>query len=127
MIWMTAGFRERFEGFLATDRYVFVSSYRVYADAPVIREHSPRLLDTVNDPQYLETGEYAVCKARCEDMLFGSGRSNWSVVRPAVTLDGAAGRLRLGVHEADVWLWRARNGVPVPMPEAMLSKQVTMS
>lgn len=128
MIWSTAEFRERCAGFLsATDQYVFVSSYRVYADSPVICEDSPRLLDVIDDPAYLATDEYALSKARCEDMLFGSGGSNWTVVRPAITYDGAVGRLQLGVHEADVWLWRAANRISVPMPGEMLSKQATMS
>lgn len=128
MVWSTAEFRERCRGLLAaTDQYVFVSSYRVYADSPVIREDSPRLLDAVDDPEYLATDEYALSKARCEDMLFGSGGSNWTVARPAITYDGAAGRLQLGVFEEGDWLWRARNGIPVPMPGAMLAKQATMS
>ena len=128
MIWTTSAFRERCERFLAAaDQYVFVSSYRVYANSPVIREDSPRLLDVVEDPEYLATDEYALSKARCEDMLFGSGGSSWTVVRPAVTYDGAVGRLQLGVYEAADWLWRAAKGITVPMPEGMISKQATMS
>lgn len=128
MIWTTVAFRERYRALLAaTGQYVFVSSYRVYADSPVIREDSLRLLDTVDDPAYLATDEYALSKARCEDMLFGSDVSNWTVVRPVITYDGAVGRLQLGVFEACDWLWRTRNGIPVPMPEAMLSKQATMN
>lgn len=128
MIWTTSAFRERYEDFLtATDQYVFVSSYRVYANSPVIREDSPRLLDVVEDQEYLASDEYALSKARCEDMLFDSGGSSWTVVRPAVTYDGAVGRLQLGVYEAADWLWRAAKGIPVPMPEGMLSKQATMS
>lgn len=128
MIWTTPAFRERYESFLdATDQYIFVSSYRIYADSPVIREDSPRLLDVIEDSEYLATDEYALSKARCEDMLFGSGRSNWTIVRPAITYDGAVSRLQLGVYEANVWLWRVTNGAPVPMPEEMLSKQATMS
>lgn len=128
MVWTTEAFRKRYRGLLAaTAQYIFVSSYRVYADSPVIREDSPRLLDVVEDPEYLATDEYALSKARCEDMLFGSGGSNWTIVRPAITYDGSVGRLQLGVYEAADWLWRIRNGIPVPMPEAMLSKQATMS
>lgn len=127
MVWTTSAFRERFEKFLAsTDQYVFVSSYRVYADSPVITEESPRLLDVCGDSEYLATDEYALAKARCENMLFSSGGSNWTVVRPAVTYDGS-GRFQLGVHEADLWLWRALRGVPVPLPGEMLGKQATMT
>lgn len=128
MVWTTAEFRERYEGLLsATGQYVFTSSYRVYADSPVIAEDSPRLLDVVGDADYLATDEYALSKARCEDMLFGSRRGSWTIVRPAVTYDGAVGRLQLGVMESGEWLWRAANGVPVPLPAGMLKKQATMS
>lgn len=128
MLWTTPEFRERYRKLLgATDQYVFTSSYRVYADSAVIREDSPRLLDVVDDLEYLATDEYALRKARCEDMLFESGRSNWTIVRPAVTYDGANGRLQLGVFESGDWLWRAMNGAPVPLPGEMLGKQATMS
>lgn len=127
MVWSTVEFRERYRKLLAaTDQYVFVSSYRVYADSPVITEDSPRLLDVCGDAEYLATDEYALAKARCEDMLFTSGGSNWTVVRPAITYDGS-GRFQLGVHEADLWLWRALHSIPVPLPGAMLGKQATMT
>lgn len=128
MVWATDEFRERYGKLLAsTDQYMFTSSYRVYADSPVITEESPRLLDVVDDPKYLATDEYALSKARCEDMLFNSGMDNWTVTRPAVTYDGAVGRLQLAVLESGDWLWRATNGVPVPLPAEMLEKQATMS
>lgn len=128
MVWRTAEFKERVDAFLnATSQYVFLSSYRVYADSPVICEDSPRLLDVVDDPEYLATDEYALAKARCENMLFHSGRSNWTIVRPAVTYDGTAGRFQLAVHESDAWLWRALNNIPVPLPDEILDKQATMS
>lgn len=127
MIWSTSEFSERVSDYLnATDQYVFVSSYRVYADSPVITEESPRLLDVVEDPEYLATDEYALCKARCEDILFNSGRTNWTVVRPAVTYD-SGGRFQLAVHESGTWLWRAINDIPVPLPAPMLEKQGTMT
>lgn len=127
MIWSTDEFKVRVAKFLnATDQYVFTSSYRVYADSPVITEESPRLLDVVGNPEYLATDEYALAKARCENMLFDSGKSNWTIVRPAITYDGT-GRFQLTVHEADTWLWRALRGIPVPIPQVMLTKQATMS
>ena len=128
MIWSTDEFRGRYRSFLgATDQYVFTSSYRVYADSPVITEASPRLLDAVDDTAYLATDEYALCKARCEDLLRDSRARNWTVVRPAVTYDGANGRLQLAVHEAGEWVWRARRRLPVPLPSEMLGRQATMS
>lgn len=128
MVWSTAEFRSRYAAFLAaTEQYIFTSSYRVYADSPLICEDSPRLLDVIDDSEYLATDEYALSKARCEDLLFGSDSENWTIVRPAVTYDGGNGRLQLGVFESADWLWRAVNGIPVPMPYDMLSNQATMS
>ena len=127
MIWSTDEFRHRVGSLLdSTGQYVFLSSYRVYADSPIIREDSPRLLDAINDPEYLTTDEYALAKARCEDLLVDSGSCNWTIVRPAVTYD-AGGRFQLTVLEATAWLWRAVHHVPVPLPEAMLLKQATMT
>lgn len=127
MIWSTDQFHERVDGFLkSTDQYVFLSSYRVYADSPVITEDSPRLLDVSDNPEYLATDEYALAKARCENMLFDSGRTNWTIVRPAITYDGS-GRFQLTVLESNEWLWRALHGIPVPIPQVMLDKQATMT
>lgn len=127
MVWSTQEFRQRCHAFLSsTDQYVFTSSYRVYADSPVITEESPRLLDILDDWEYLQTDEYALCKARCENVLFESDTNNWTIVRPAITYDGS-GRFQLGVHESRTWLWRALNGVSVPMPDEMLEKQATIS
>lgn len=127
MIWSTPEFKERVQSFLeATSQYVFLSSYRVYADSSLIREDSPRLLDVVDDAEYLATDEYALAKARCEDMLFESRKSNWTIVRPAVTYD-ASGRFQLAVHESGTWLWRAVHHIPVPLPDAILDKQGTMT
>lgn len=127
MIWSTPEFKERVRPFLeATSQYVFLSSYRVYADSSLIREDSPRLLDVVDDAEYLATDEYALAKARCEDVLFESGKSNWTIARPAVTYD-ASGRFQLAVHESDTWLWRAVHHIPVPLPDVILNKQGTMT
>ena len=127
MVWATADYKDRCPHFLSTtDQYVFVSSYRVYADTPIIAEDSPRLLDVSDDRGYLATDEYALAKARSEDMLESSGRTNWTIVRPAITYDGS-GRFQLAVHEAGIWLWRALHGVPVPLPGEMLGKQATMT
>lgn len=128
MVWETAEFAETVRCLLRnTNQYVFVSSYRVYADAPVITEESPRLLDIIEDREYLATDEYALCKARCENLLFDSGQTNWTVVRPAITYDGGVGRLQLGVMESSVWLWRALNGIAIPLADEMMDRHTTMT
>lgn len=127
MVRPSAGFEEAARLAMSNaDQYVFVSSYRVYADSPVLTERSPRLLDVSDDATYLATDEYALAKARCEDVLAESGRSNWTVVRPGITFDGS-GRFQLGTLEAGAWLLRAMNGIPVLFPNEMLSKVTTLS
>lgn len=75
MIYTPEIFRERMELFLAnTGQYFFLSSARVYADAGkrLITEDCPRLLDVIQDKVYLKRDEYALAKAREEDMLHES-------------------------------------------------------
>lgn len=112
----------------STARYVFLSSYRVFADAPVLTEGSPRLLEVCPDEKYRAGDEYAIKKAREEDILRRSGRKNWTIVRPAITFSGeGSGRFQLGTYEKDIWLWRALNGRPIPVVPEMMEKQCTLT
>lgn len=127
MVRPSVGFRETANLVMSNaGQYVFVSSYRVYADSPVLTEGSPRLLDVSDDAEYLATDEYALAKARSEDALRESEFSNWTIVRPGITFDGS-GRFQLGTLEAGTWLLRAMNGIPVMFPDEMLSKVTTLS
>lgn len=108
MSYKTNEFYERYELYLnATDQYVFLSSARVYAGSGnmPIREDSPRLLDVCTDKTYLKTDEYALTKARQENILFNSRRKNWTIIRPYITYSEI--RLQLGVLEKEYWLYRA--------------------
>ncbi|MBQ4423506.1 MAG: NAD(P)H-binding protein [Clostridia bacterium] len=128
MIYSTEAFRARCEKLLThTDHYVFLSSYRVYGDsgcAP-ITEESPRLLDSVNDPEYLKTDEYGLAKARQEDILNASPHRNYTIIRPSITYAGD--RFQLGTMEANEFLVRALNGKTVVFPKEMLSKRAAMT
>lgn len=70
-----------------TEHLIFLSSYRVYADMQhPITESAPRLLDVSEDEQFLKTEDYALPKARCEDMLFSKHRGeHFTVVRPVIS------------------------------------------
>ena len=69
-----------------TKQYVFISSARVYAQSEEpITENTPRLLDVSTDQQYLQTNEYALAKAREENVLLESNRNNYTIVRPSIT------------------------------------------
>lgn len=109
-----------------TKQYVFISSARVYAPSDnLITEDSPRLLDVCEDKQYLLTDEYALSKARQEDILMSSGFSNWTIVRPSLTYNTK--RLQYPLGELEEWLPRALNGNSVVVPRDMLDKYTTMS
>jgi nucleoside-diphosphate-sugar epimerase len=126
MVYGTADFARRMPTLLAgTEQYFFVSSYRVFADAPILTETSPRLLDVSPDHAYLRTDEYALAKARQEDLLRASGARNWTIVRPGITY--STGRFQLATLEADMVLWRSQRHVPVAVPGAMLDKQTTLT
>lgn len=126
MVWSTDAFQGVRDALLDSCRqYVFLSSYRVFADSPVITERSPRLLDVSEDREYLKTDEYALAKARQENLLRSSGRNSWTIVRPAITY--SVGRLQLCTLECGTWLPLALAGHAVPLPPEMLSRQTTMT
>jgi len=101
MAYSTVTFKRRLDSLLdATSQYVFLSSARVYSQSEVpITEETPRLLDVLTDETYLKTDEYALSKARQENLLRDSGRQNWTVIRPSITFSEI--RLQLGVLEKE--------------------------
>ena len=127
MAYTTAEFTARYRIFLeATEQYVFISSARVYAQCDgLIREDSPRLLDVSADKKYLKTDEYALAKARCEDLLRDSGCRNYTIIRPSITYDDY--RLQLGVLEKENWLYRAMHGRSIVFSEDIASKLTAMT
>jgi len=107
MVYDTNEFQRRKNLLLsATGQYVFISSARVYAECNgLITEDSPRLLDVCSDKSYLETDEYALTKARQENILFNSGKNNWTIIRPYITF--SENRLQLSSAEKEQWLYWA--------------------
>lgn len=128
MSYTTAEFAERLNLFLEkTDQYVFLSSSRVYADnfdSPII-ETSARLLDVSDDRQYLRTDEYALAKAKQEDLLINSSANNWTIIRPYITYN--SNRFQLGVYEKEQWLYRALAGKPVIFPKELTENYTTLT
>jgi nucleoside-diphosphate-sugar epimerase len=109
-----------------TNQYVFISSARVYAQSDkAITEQTPRLLDVSEDKEYLSTNEYALAKAREEDILFHSGKRNFTIVRPTITYNRS--RLQLGVLEKENWLYRALHGRSIVFSKDIASKLTTMT
>lgn len=104
MVYSTQKLKDRIGKLVeATDQYIFISSCRVFADEDeIITEKSSRLLDVSNDTEYLKTDEYALRKAREENIV--RKYSNITIVRPSVTFNDR--RLQLGVYEVEDWLDR---------------------
>lgn len=110
----------------ATEQYVFLSSSRVYAEnRESIREDSPRLLDICENENYLKTSEYALKKARQENVLLKSNKTNWTIIRPYITYSNE--RLQLGVLEKEHWLYRALQGKSIVFTKDMAEHMTTMT
>lgn len=127
MVYATTEFEFRYcEMLAATSQYVFLSSARVYAGSRnPITEDSPRLLDVCKDKEYLNTDEYALTKARQEDLLCGSGYRNWTIIRPYITFSEI--RLQLGVLEKEQWLWRALHRRTIVFSKDIAGHYTTMT
>ena len=127
MVYSTEQFRERVTLLLqSTKHYVFISSARVYADSvEQLTEDSPRLLDVCTDQEYLNTDEYALTKARQEDLLIDSGLKNWTILRPYITF--GENRLQLGVMEKEMWLIPALNNRPIVFSKDIATCYTTMT
>lgn len=110
----------------ATAQYVFLSSSRVYADSITpITEESPRHLDVCNDSEYLSTDEYALAKAREENILRSSAKKNWTIIRPYITYSET--RLQLGVMEKESWLYRALHGRKIVFSKDIAQRLTTLT
>lgn len=127
MSYSTEEFRARAEMMLSgTKQYVFISSARVYSRSEVlITENTPRLLDVCKDSEYLRTDEYALAKARCEDILNSSGFTNWTIIRPSITYSNK--RLQLGVLEKEGVFYRVLHGRSIVFSQDIADKITTMT
>lgn len=127
MSYKTETFRSRVNLLLnSTNQYFYISSARVYADVEhPIKESSPRLLDVTTDEEYLETDEYALTKARQENILKESGRHNYTIIRPYITYGDY--RLQLGVLEKEEWLYRALHGRTVLFSKDISERVTTLT
>lgn len=127
MIYKTTTFEHRHHLLLGnTKHYIYLSSYRVYANEEhPITETSPQLLDVSTDTDMLSTDMYALAKARQEDILEKSEYKNWTVIRPAITYSKF--RYQLVTTEAPNNVNRAIRGKKVLLPEGARNAQATMT
>lgn len=109
-----------------TNQYIFMSSARVYAESSsLITEKSQRILDVCSDKAYLKTDEYALKKAREEDVLIAKEKHNWTIVRPSITYNDE--RLQMPVAEKEDWLYRVLEGRSIVFPRDLMNIKTTMS
>lgn len=127
MSYSTEEFKSRYQLYLSsTKQYIYLSSSRVYAKSEgQLTENSPRLLDVCKDERYLATDEYALKKARQEDILRKSGYTNWTIIRPYVTFSEQ--RLQLSPLEKEYWLYRAVHGRTIVFSKDLAERTSTLT
>lgn len=127
MVYSTPAFEARIHHILkSTSQYIYLSSARVYAESKrPITESSPRLLDVCRDSKYLATDEYALSKARQEDILLSNKLPNWTIIRPYITY--GVNRLQLGLMEKEEWLYRAVHARSIVTCSEINQKLTTMT
>ena len=98
-----------------TDQFVYLSSYRTYADREsLVTESTSQWLDTTTDAKMLAEDDYAIPKARGERYLTSLGCRNWTIIRPIISFTHF--RLDLVTVGAYALLYRTAAGKPVPLP-----------
>ena len=111
----------------ATDQYVCLSTAAVYADMPTPKnESSPRYME-VDPPKdgTAKWGWYCYEKARIENLLFSSGKRNWTIVRPGITMN--SNHVGWGLWWDDAWCGRIIRGRKVVVEEDMLAYKFSIS
>jgi len=127
MLYETEEFKLRYLTLLkSTKHYIFLSSYRIYADSKKpITESSDRLLEIADESLLCDPDDYSLYKARQEDMLRSSGFKNWTILRPSITFSKR--RFQLTVLEANILMYRIRKGKTVVLPKEAMGIQSTMT
>lgn len=127
MIYKQDKFEERHQMFLDnTSHYIYLSTYRIYANEEhPVKETSPRLLDVSKDKDFLATDDYALYKAKGENVLLNSKYTNWTAIRPAITYSKR--RFQLVILEAPYVVGRTLHGKKLVLPKQAKDVQATMS
>lgn len=127
MVYETEQLKRRLLLFLNhTNQYFFFSSARCYADSKTpIKEDSPRLVDICNDKEYLATDEYALAKGREENLIYATGKKNWTIIRPYITYNSY--RMQLGVYEKEDWLKRILEGKTIVLPRDIAKSRTSLT
>lgn len=104
-----------------TDQFVYLSSYRTYADVDaVITEDSPQWLEHPANERMLAEDDYAIPKARGERDLSARLQKNWTIIRPLISFTHF--RLDLVTVGAYALIYRTRQGKKVILPASCRDK-----
>jgi len=127
MNYKTTKFINRYLKLLSsTDHYIFISSARVYSNQDyLINSKTNRLLDANIDNVYSSSDEYALAKARQENLLIESGFENFTILRPYITYHH--NRLQFGPFEKEEWLKGIIKHKLLVVYDGMLEKITTMT
>jgi nucleoside-diphosphate-sugar epimerase len=119
MVYATESFEKIIGTFLDNcSHYIFLSSYRVYSDSKneKLTEKSLRLIDDLSiDINYRQSEEYAIKKAKQENIIFLQNKKNWTILRPSITF--GINRLQLFCFEANLFLPRINNNLAIIIPK----------
>lgn len=106
--------------------YFFFSSGRVFENSEQpLTEESIRLLDKSTDLKFLQTDDYALLKARQENILKKHKLHNYTIIRPYITY--GEDRLQLGAYEHEYWLRRVMSGKCMVLPKEIAEKRTTLT
>lgn len=99
-----------------TEHYIFLSSYRVYANEQIpITETAPQIYDVYDDPWPIENHTYEIEKCLGEDVLENSKYKNWTILRPSIVISST--RFPLITVETAAVINRAIQGKYTLLPE----------
>ena len=127
MHYSTTDFEKRYELLLrSTEQFIFISSSRVYAQSDAkLTEKSPTLLESSKDRLFLKSDDYALAKARQEQLLNNSGFRNYTIVRPYMSYSNA--KLDLGFYPKELWLKRLMEKKSILFPKDVLYRHTTLT
>ena len=74
---------------------------------------------------WIATDEYALAKARQENILLTTNKKNWTIIRPYKTYNN--NRLQLGMYEKEEWLYRLMMGKTLVFPTELKKRKTTLT
>lgn len=129
MVYATKSFKKIIKIYLDNcNHYIFLSSYRVYSDSPneILTEKSLRLIDDLRiDINYRKSEEYAIKKAKQENIIFSQDNKNWTILRPSITF--GKNRLQLFCFEASLFIPRINKNLPIIIPKNIRNIKTTFT